>query len=95
MLNFVNQLVDAIHNMLYTNCMMTNKFLKQAIKQSNLTQADVARKMNVTAQAVSGIVATPSPKPETAIRLLLAVGWPLEEIANIRLGDIYEIDAVV
>lgn len=95
MLVTVKQLVDKIRSMLYTDCMMTNQFLKQAIKQSNMTQADVARKMGVTAQAVSGIVSTSAPKPETAVKLLMAIGWPVEEIANVRLGDIYEIDAAV
>lgn len=68
-----------------------NEFLTQAIEKSGKTRADIARIMNVTPQAVGGFISRPAPKPGTLAQILRACGWPEDEIANIRLGDVYEL----
>ncbi len=87
----VNQLVDLIRKLLYYWYMNTRLFLKQEILKSGKTQKEVAEKMGVSPQALSGILAYNAPKPDTLAAVLLAADWDIDRVLNLRLGDIYEI----
>lgn len=69
-----------------------NEFVTQAINKSGMTKADIARAMGVTPQAVGNLMNTPAPRPDTLVSLLLACGWELEAVKQLRLTDVYSIN---
>jgi hypothetical protein len=87
----VKQLLDGKTKLLYHWYMNTRLFLKQEILKSGKSQKEVAQIMGVSPQSLSGILAYNAPKPDTVASVLLAAGWAVDEVRNIRLGDIYEI----
>ena len=68
-----------------------NTFVKQAIQDSGLTYADAARKWGKTPQAVHTLAATRSPRPETLIDFLQALGWNMVDIKALPLGEVYNL----
>jgi transcriptional regulator with XRE-family HTH domain len=68
-----------------------NEFLTNAIKESGMTKADIARAMGVTPQAVGNLAHTPTPRPDTLVSLLKACGWELEAIKQLKLVDVYTV----
>lgn len=71
-----------------------NQFLSQTIKQSGKTKADIARLLNITPQSIHGAVISPAPKPATIASILLACGWTIEQVQELRFGDVYEADVL-
>jgi len=68
-----------------------NTFVKQAIKDSGLTYADAARKWGKTPQAVHTLASTRSPRPDTLVEFLCAIGWNMEDIKYLPLGKVYDL----
>lgn len=68
-----------------------NEFVIHTINESGLTLADVARKMNITPQAVNNLTRTAEPRPSTLIKLLLALDWSMAEIEALSLGEVYNL----
>lgn len=67
-----------------------NQFLITAIEQSGKTKAEIADLMQVRPQSVHGVIHYPAPKPASVASILLACGWQLEAIKDLKLGDIYD-----
>ena len=68
-----------------------NTFLKDAIYKSGKSQREIAERMGVTPQSLSGVLSYNTPKPDTLANVLLAAGWTVEDVRNLRLGDVYQI----
>lgn len=65
-------------------------YIQNALAQANFNQSELAERLGVSRQAVSGMLAKPV-KPETLFGILRAIGIPAEEIAAIPVGELYEV----
>jgi len=67
--------------------------LTQIVTDSQMTRSDIARRLGITPQAVGQIVNAQDapPKVATLAGILLAIGWTREQVADIRIGDFYDL----
>lgn len=65
-------------------------YIQHKLAEMGITQSELARRLGVSRQAVSGMLAKPI-KPETLFNILRAIGITAEEIAAIPIGDLYEV----
>ncbi len=70
-----------------------NEFVTSTINKSGMTISDVARKMDVTPQAVHNLIKTAEPRPSTLVKFLSAIGWSMADIAALPLSAVYELAA--
>jgi len=75
--------------LLYTVNMST--FLSEAIDRSGKSQADIARALGKSPQALYSLITYPTPKAESIAQVLHACGWSTEEILSLRFGEVYDL----
>lgn len=66
-------------------------FLKETISKSGMSQADIARAMNITPQALHSLINYPAPKPDSIAQTLRACGWSDDSIAALQFGEVYNL----